>query len=487
MIPLRGAVELLRDPDWRREGELRALVAVFLAGAFAFLMVMARFFPDDGWKAVMGATLFGALVASGPKVTFPLYFATWIGSSLEVPGAPVPLNRVMAVAFVLSWAGSLLWSRLVLPKGAALPLLALFTLYATAGGILMRPEGTAAAFQPVFYILVTVGVASTYRRREDFARLLGILTAISVAMASVGLLEFLTRRDWFPQFSDYTFRDDNLRINGMAKNAIQYAYMAVWVVPWAMVGMLESKTARGRLAFGLALVFLLNMSLLTYNRQTPIIVAAMLGVGVVLLRSRYKMAMVVALALAAAVVAPLVIGRVATRFSEIPRDGRPDISFAIRKDKVIAASAAIPDNPVFGVGFNNFKDVWWNYRQPGEMYIILYEKGFQHYVDLGYLQILVETGAAGMVLFVLTIGATFLSWRKWRAVAQKIPDSFHANTYAAVAMGFTQLGLSMVLQDTFFIPRTYALFGLFFAAALITRRAAIEHGHGAGGSSPRPA
>jgi O-antigen ligase len=118
------------------------------------------------------------------------------------------------------------------------------------------------------------------------------------------------------------------------------------------------------------------------------------------------------------------------------------------------------------------------------------------------LQIVTETGFVGLALFVLLVASTGLYWWSWRKRSLALRSTFVTNALAAALMGFVQLGLSMLLQDTFFTPRTYLLFGMLLATVLIARACFSEeqaHRHpaapavdaepapgGAGGASPRP-
>lgn len=466
---------LRRDTPRRRQLGITIGLVAMVAGLFFYLYAGIKLLPDLSVRMLAGGAVFLALAAAGPRVTLPMYFATMFGTALLVPGLPVSLNQALAVLFVFSWAVSLLREPFRMVPSAAVGLLAIYTIYAVAVGMIRLQPGAAPSYQQLMYLLMTFAVASTFRRREHFLRLMAVFLAITCAISSVGLAEFILGRDLFPQFSDFTaFEGATLRINGIAKNAIQFAFDCTWMLPWALVLHIESKSRAGKALSLAAMGYLIVLCLLTFNRQSPIIIAAMFAVGLPLIRYRYRTLLIVLLTLAAVAASPFVVDKIVSRFASIAADGRPDMSIAIRRDKLQAARLMIADHPWLGVGLNNFKDRWWQYTPPGELYVIQFEKGFTHYVDLGYLQIVTETGAVGSVMFLLIVGSTVLLWVRMLRRAARLPDTFPRNATVAAGMVFIQLSMSMLLQDTFFIPRTYILYGLLLAVLWMIREAEKE-------------
>ncbi|MDK2972193.1 MAG: O-antigen ligase [Candidatus Sumerlaeota bacterium] len=459
------------DTNERRQFGVSAALAFVLLGIAFYFYVSLKFVPDMGIRLLQAAGAMGVLLLLGPRFTLPMYFATMFGTAIGVPGLPVSLNKVCAAAFFLSWGVTLLRRRFTIPLTPALGFLTVFTIYAVAMGVALRVPGTAPSYQQVVYLLLAVAVASHFRVRAEFESLLKSLLVLTCLISVVGPIEYILRRDLFSQFSDNTLYAHNLRINGISKNAIQFAFNLTWMLPWALLLAIEtpSKWVR-RFSFG-AILYIAVLCFLTRNRQSPIIIAAMLVWGVALIRYRYRGRLLVLMTVAGIVFAPLVAYKIAERFTA---DRGRDMSLTIRRDKFLAARQMITENPWFGIGFNNFKDKWWDYKVRGETYVIHTEKGNQHYIDLGYLQLLVEMGIVGVVLYVCVFVATLVFW--WRAfrAARRLGDSFYVNALAAASMGFVQIALSMMLQDTFFIPRTYLLYG--FLLALVTMmRAAAEN------------
>lgn len=407
------------------------------------------------------------VVAAGPMVALPVYFATWFGAGFELHGLPVSVNRLAAVVLVLAFAVQFLRRPPRAVPIVVAGLLAVLTVYAVAGGLLMKAPDAEPSFQQVIYLGVAIMAAMWLSTPREMLRLAAILVAITVAMSSLGLVEFLLQRDLFAHLSDHRNAPPDLRINGLSRNAIQFAFNAAWVMPWALVLAVESRRRPMRLLAAGALLFLMFVSVLTYNRQTPIIVAVMLGAGVLLLRSPWRGWLIAAMAVGALAVAPLVAQRVAARFADVGASGRPDVSYAIRRDKARIALRIIEANPLVGCGLNNFKDVWWEHREIGNLYVLHTQKEHRHYVDLGYLQILTETGMVGAALWLALMTAALWRWLAALRAAASEADTAHYHTLLAVGMGLVQLGLSMFLQDTFFTPHTYLLLGLLMAATSI--------------------
>jgi O-antigen ligase len=459
---------LLRDsPERRQLGVTVALVAI-LAAAALYLYVTIKFVPDMGIRLMFGGLVLALLVVLGPRFTLPMYFATFFGTAIHLPGLPVSLNRLCAAAFVLSWLAALYRRRFVVPPSASGVLLTLFTVYAVVGSFVLRVPGTAGSYNQLVYLLVCFAAASTFRTREDLLGLLKAIVTITCVLSVVGLLEYILRRDLFPQFSDNRLWLHDFRINGISRNAIQYAFNLAWALPWALFLHIEAKGGATRRLALIAIAYMVVLCLLTRNRQSPVIIGAMLLWGGLLIRYQYRARLLAVMALCGLLVAPFIAMKLAERFFSPHAPAGRDMSLTIRRDKLLAAQRMIVEHPWTGIGLNTFKDKWWDYRARGRTYVIHAEKGNQHFVDLGYVQILVETGIVGVVLFAGIVIATLLLW--WRTLqrARRLEDTFAYNGLVAASMGFVQLGLSMFLQDTFFFPQTYLLFGLLFALVTIT-------------------
>jgi O-antigen ligase len=297
------------------------------------------------------------------------------------------------------------------------------------------------------------------------------MVGIGCVINSAGLAEFILRRDLFSQFSDHRMVAWDLRINGIAPNAIVFAFTSVWLLPWALWLHLESRTRLARTLALVAFAYLAMLSVLTFNRQTPLIIAAMLGVGLLLVRTPWRGVLIVVCGGLALAAAPFIVGRITERLAQLGNEGAPDISLMIRRDKVLVAREMIRAHPWTGIGLNNFKDHWWEHRPTGELYQIHTDMARPQYIDLGWLQIVTETGFIGLALLLATLTAAAMAWwTAWRRARER----WVQNALVAVLMLFIQLGVSMMVQDTFFTAWTY----LSFAMLAVMVRFAREETHG---------
>jgi len=462
---------LMEDSLERRQAGLSIVLLTIFAVAVLYLFFVLRFIPDMGVRLLIAAVAGTMLVLSGPKVTFPLYFATWFTYGIPLPGLPITLNQLLGAAFLGSWVVSWINRGIRVPMSPGFLLLGFYTIYAVMVGIIHLADGAPISYQQALYFLTAVAVFSVYRGRDELLKLLGIMVAISCAILSVGLFEFILRRDIAPQFSDHTMHANNIRINGIARNAIQYGYQCTFVLPWALLIFLESRSPRAKKWALAALMFCATLAVMTFNRQTPIIIAAMFAGGLLWMRYKHRVRLAVGLAAAGVLVAPYFLWKIIQRVIDLGGTGRPDMSFMIRHDKYLTTLEMMRDYPLFGIGLNNFKDMWWDYRPVGDTYVIHFEKNYQHFIDLGYLQIITETGIVGVGLFLLVIACALVAWISgWKRACQ-LPGSFERNFLAVVGMGFIQLMISMLVQDTFFVPQTYLLFALLYVALAMVKRA----------------
>ncbi len=466
----RAVAELRGDSPENRLRGVRVFVAMILAGLIAYLLAAIRFVPDIGIHLLIGMTAVAVLVAAGPRLTMPLYFATWFcGSAIVAMGSPVSLNRVAAASFLISSVVFFLRRPFRVPPVAPVLLLVALTVHAVATGLLKKPPGEPASVQQLFYLATALLVASAFRTREDFRRLVAALIAIACALTSVGLAEFVYRGDLFSQFSDTRFFSNNVRINGVSKNAIQYAFNACWAVPWAVFAAAEAKSRRGRFLAMLCLLMLIVASILTANRQTPVIIAAIMIPTLLFLRSPVRRRLVLLTVAGAILLSPYIAYKMVDRFRGLEIYGARDVSIAQREDKFKIAMNIFAENPWAGIGLDNYKFYWYEKRTIGDYYRIHFEMGTQQYIDLGYVQILTETGIAGFAMFLLLGATSFAVWRRCRIRAANPADTFVTNGLAAAAGGFAQLVVSLLVQDTLFFPHTFLLFGLFFCLVAISR------------------
>ncbi len=447
-------------------------VTLFLLGLFAaylfYTLVMFKFLPELGPKLVIAGCGGLALVWLGPKITFPLYFATWFSAAIPAVVLPISLNRVLALLFVASWFAHIIRFPPRIPKYTAVAVLGVLTLYGVTLNILMKDADSPASIQQLVYFFIGIAVFSVYRTKADLVGLLWFFVGITLVLTSIGFVEFITRIELFPYLSDTAITENNVRINGISRNAIQYAFNATWVIPAALYLHLQTERPWLRTISMGIIIFLITCCLLTFNRQTPIILAAMIFGGILLIRYKYRTRLLILFFLIAAAVTPFVVGKILERYNNIGA-GKPDVSLAVRYDKLMVAKEILQDHWVLGIGLNNFQDYWFEYKPKGELYQIHTDPEHKYYIDLGYAQLLTETGVVGLLGFLLLMLICFILWFTAYKKSLRDTDPNNTNLLAFMAMNFTQLLISMLIQDTFYTPHTYLLFFLFFTILTIIR------------------
>jgi len=86
---------LREDGVPRRILAVQALVVAGIAVLFLGIIAGVRLAPDIVMQGLVGMAAVAVMVLAGPRITFPLYFATWFGSAFSVPGLPVSANQLL--------------------------------------------------------------------------------------------------------------------------------------------------------------------------------------------------------------------------------------------------------------------------------------------------------------------------------------------------------------------------------------------------------
>jgi hypothetical protein len=282
-----------------------------------------------------------------------------------------------------------------------------------------------------------------------------------VAIVIPGLLELVLRKN----ITLAGIGGDLQRVNGLSQNAIIYGFTAVWAVPLGTVLALEARSGFGRALAFCCVAALALMAVATLNRQTPIILAFVLLAFVLLTRSAYRMTMLGGMLAVGLLAAPLVGAKVVERFSTAS-DFRKDPSLAVRRDKALIAREMLRSHLWTGIGHNHFQVLFKRYRPKGELFILPYVLDRKHFIDLGVVQIVTEYGVIGAtIVLLLFLASIAMFWRYYRH-SRHFPETWWTNVMAGIGALFVQLFMSLLIQDTLVSPRTYMLYGIFFATCM---------------------
>ncbi|MDX2175509.1 MAG: O-antigen ligase family protein [Candidatus Sumerlaeia bacterium] len=445
------------------------------------LLALSLLRPD--WVLPMIALPIGVgVMLLGTAVTLPLYLLTTFGGEILLPGLPVSLNRLAAVFFLASalielylrgWHG-----RITAPMVA----FAAFHAYFLSMAVVKRPEGAALYYQPVLYFFLLLVLAGRFHERMRRRRLLQFTLGIAFAMGLVGLAEFALGLDFRTLPRYVTAWNGTPRINGMAKDSIQFGFINSYFALMGLYLLTTTVSKHLRLVYSGIVLVLAVASVLTLNRQTPFILGGMVAVFIALCRWEHRRLLAGGVLATALLLAPVVGVKLLERFQRA-QSVRLDASLAQRHDNLTIAIEMVKANPLTGIGHNYYDHFWKQYRPVGETFAIQDTWQERFYIDLGYVQMITEYGLAGVSLWLLFVASLAWTWFRAYRTAKALDDRESINLLAALAALVAQVAVTMLMQDTFGTIRTYLLIGVLLGVAETVRRLAREPLE-AGRSSP---
>ena len=347
-------------------------------------------------------------------------------------GWPLAATQLLVLAALVAWVvgmvvrGRLEWRRTALDLPLGLLLLLVLLQLAIGNGPLrdwaLAPHaaGSAALPQHVF-ALGTVSPASTaralllfltyaavyaltvnlVRRRRDLDRLAGALVLAGGVLAFLSIVDYLSRESWIFRWREGT---RNTRLFGPFVNPDHWASWLVMLMCLGMgylaarsvdtTGGREATLRRYLPASGVALMGL--AAILTLSRGA-LLAAFTVGILLVFGLARVRglrWSLILAAAVGAATLAGLLwigIDPLLARF------GTPD-----RLGRFVQWRSSLPmlaSFPVLGVGLGAYKDIYFHFQPaallPGRVYF--------PYAHSDLLQLALETGPAGIALFVWAV------------------------------------------------------------------------------------
>lgn len=442
------------------------LIGIFFVFYQALTMIGARAGAVTIAAGAGGLIAFCMAFFGGMRLCLPLYFATFFGVAIVIPGFPISLNRGFAAIFFLAfifdvvrWRPGVSWN---VPLVAFL-LLNVSVLATTA--VRMDPRSDFPIFL-IFYLVMFFGVVFYFWREQWLRGFAAAAVIVSIPTIILpGFIELVIGRNITTTgLAQLRYG----RVDGFAKNAIIYGYTATWIMPFLLFWMLESK----RLWVRAAIVALTLMTLLacfgTQNRQTPVIILVLMAVFLLSIRHRHKVPMIAASIAGVVLLAPYATLKLWERVSTVTVLMK-DISLMFRHDKLLIASRMWPDYFWFGIGYEQFRYRWWEYRPYGEL-LLVHTAKVDQWIDSGYLQVLTEFGAVGFLLFtVVILGAYRLLWRAAR-VARGFEETWYANMVAANLALLTHFVFSNIMADQFLTPQATLMLGIVFATVTMIDR-----------------
>ncbi len=431
---------------------------LFLAFAFLFLAIGSIKFPREVPMGFLGICMAGLIFLLGPVVGFTLYFITTFFRGLFVPGMPVSLNQIAGVMFVLSWMNWMIMEKVRLPRGREIVLFTVLVLYFLINCLAAEDfkEGLYHAWYVGIFYFIALALASLIGNRSHFRLFFWIILVTSTMSAMLGAFEFVTGRDILTKSSALWM--GRVRINGAAPNAIVFAYQLVFAFPLGYCLFSEEKSHAPRfLALGLSL-FVTFIAILTFNRQTILVVGVVYFLSAQLFKNRYSKVFMGLVILVFLLASPYVLHTIWLRLQTIGRF-QEDKSLTMRRDGLKVGMEMVRKHPFMGVGLGCYHIMWWKYLPAGKTKTLQFLKVTPRYPDMGYNQLLSEGGLIGFGIAISFFLLLLSSLWKKRKQALILEDRGLVNVYSALLILLIIFLLSSMIQDTFLYVRTWTMFG----------------------------
>lgn len=342
------------------------------------------------------------------------------------------------------------------------------------------------------HAMLLVVVLQRLRTVEDIERMLRWLAILAIAMATLGLAQYFTSNGKFLWVYQHPSRDTFSAVKGTLANENHFAHvLALGLGPllWYLVrawqgedqnpspctfGPARWDSATGgrkvMLAFGLGLVVFAG--LLSYSRGGILVMllVAATTVGIYAWNRRLGKRAIWTLVTAASIVAAAlwVHGYQSLRgeMETLASGSMETVDQNRGRRKIWAADwAAICRYPIVGTGVGSHREVYPTY------FAARSNVEYTH-AESGYLQVLLETGAAGFTLLVLGMGAC--GWWCWGALRHS--QSARLTTCAAaVTAGLVASAVHSVFDFVWYLPVCMVLTIILAACACRLYQLATRH------------
>jgi O-antigen ligase len=397
-------------------------MATELAPAQAFRRIAPRSapIPQLSPNAIIGIVLaaclaVGALMAYSPPlavglvvalcyvplvlVNLPLGIALWVPTTFltGLPGFDTA-SHAAGLVIAFAWLGTLRAraheQHRSIPRGVLL-VLALFLVWLALSMIWAeRPDDSFKALEPwaaavlMFVVLLTMDLTRAQIRMIAFAFLVGV--TFSVALGLIGGVE--------PPTQTSALRDDG-RLRGGLDDP---NYLAAGIVPSLAIaaGLAAGvRNALGRLGLAVACVILV-LGLGATESRGGLIAAIVATVVAVAVAKRGRLLVVAFIV--------IVIGLAAAWFASTP-DAWKRVTHTAdkgngRSSLWTVGGRIFSDHPITGVGLDNYRVYAPRYVSgPGQLTFVNFIAERPHVVHNVYLQMLVEVGIIGLVLWLIVV------------------------------------------------------------------------------------
>jgi O-antigen ligase len=382
----------------------------------------------------------------------------------SVIGASKPFHILLPLLSFGLYAYALLLSRERQgePLGGVKATLLIFVVVGIASSILAL-EPSQSITKLAFLLSAAALLLATLRLCTDRARLLvvvgGALAAL-ILCAGQGVLEYLSG-----QHGQFGVVQNGVvvgRIQGSFGHPNQYAGFLAMLIPLA-VAMLFARRAPRILRWMGAIGLTLGLPALVWSYSRGALAATVVGpvLWIVLVRPRFAIFTVLMLAVLVYLFAPSVVRQ---RFQSTSGG-----EVAIRSDIWAAAVDIYSQNPVLGVGINNFPVAYATLpavpANASQRRLLHGEELLTppHAQNL-YLNVLAEEGLAGLVAFILFAGSSV----RRAFVGSRSSDPLIRTICIGIGAGMTVLAVHSLLDVGFYGEAAFPLFSMIAVATGFT-------------------
>lgn len=272
--------------------------------------------------------------------------------------------------------------------------------------------------------------------RETVRRLMAVLCACGAVVASVALLQHLEVAGWFmPKWSPEMVRN---RMGSFIGHNTGVSSWLLFPLSFALYLGLFARRRWGRWSARALAVLIVFVTIAAQSRAIWLVVVVGLPpyLWILIRASGFRMRTPVVLTIVAIVLAAIALQTIAPRYNPFARN-QMSLGERVREDilnpqqlvhetrlRILAASLSlVAESPAIGTGFGTFQ---WVYPPAQGEYFIKHPNSAlgttQKRTDLAhdeYLQLLVETGIIGCILFAVPVIMYFR--RGWRVLRSKLP------------------------------------------------------------------
>ncbi|MGB0387045.1 MAG: O-antigen ligase family protein [Ardenticatenaceae bacterium] len=258
--------------------------------------------------------------------------------------------------------------------------------------------------------IIAIIVVIVLRRGASLRRVIWALLAAGTFIGTISVIQYMSGAFYYDYLGFGTAnvqhiigKTEDFRISGSIGEPNFYAQTLLPLVALAFERMCNEKGRLRRLLAAWALVACVLAIIFTFSRGALVALAAMVAMMIVLRPPRPKEFLVALLIILPALpfVPAQYVERVTTLIDVLPgmnTDPRSEVSFRGRTSELIAGWMMFSDNPLFGVGLNNYPVHYQDYarrigletrrepRAPHSLYIeVMAELGFFGIVTFGAL------------------------------------------------------------------------------------------------------